>query len=66
MAADSINYELRPNKNVERKLFMEMFRRLEKRLNIQDDYRYIGLGGLWFSDFSMIHRMLGTHRPCFH
>ena len=59
MAADSINYEVRPNKNVERKLFMDMFKRLENRLNIQDDYRYIGLGGLWFSDFTMIHRMLG-------
>jgi len=58
MAVDSINYGVRPNKNVERKLFVEMFRRLDGRLNIRD-YRYIGLGGLWFADFSLIHRGLG-------
>ena len=58
MAADSINYQLRPNKNVERKMFIEMFRRLESQLPIRD-YRYIGLGGLWFADFLLIHRELG-------
>ena len=58
MPADSINYQLRPNKNVERKLFIEMFRRLDGALNISE-YRYIGMGGLWFADFSLIHRRLG-------
>lgn len=58
MAADSINYQVRPNKNVERKLFIEMFRRLDHRLNF-GEYRYIGMGGLWFADFTLIHRELG-------
>ncbi len=58
MAADSVNYQLRPNKNIERKLLIEMFRCLDGQLNLSD-YRYIGLGGLWFADFSLIHRQLG-------
>ena len=58
MAADSINYQLRPNKNVQRKLFIEMFRRLDRHLNLEE-YRYIGMGGLWFGDFSLVHRELG-------
>ena len=58
MAIDSINYQIRPNKNVERKLFLEMFRRLDDRLDITQ-YRYVGLGGLWFADFSLFHRRLG-------
>ena len=58
MPADSVNYQLRPNKNVERKLFIEMFRRLDHRLGI-GNYRYIGMGGLWFADFTLVHRELG-------
>lgn len=58
MAADSINYLLRANKNVARKLFVEMLRRLGTTLNIQE-HRYIGLGGLWFADFTLVHRELG-------
>ena len=60
MASDSINYGVRPNKNIERKLFVEMFRHLDNALNIRE-YRYIGLGGLWFADFSLIHRRLGLN-----
>ena len=58
MPVDTINYLLRPNKNVERKLFMEMFRRLDEPLNMRD-HRYIGLGGMWFADFTLIHRKFG-------
>ena len=58
MPVDVINYQLRPSKNIERKLFMEMFRRLDEPLNIRD-YRYIGLGGMWFTDFTLIHRLFG-------
>ena len=58
MPADSINYQLRPNKNVQRKLLMQMFRHLDEPLNV-GDYRYIGLGGLWFGDFTLVHRLFG-------
>lgn len=59
MPADQVNYLVRPNKNVERKLFLEMFRRLEPLL-VLSRYRYVGLGGLWFGDFVLMHRELGT------
>ncbi len=35
-----------------------MLGRLEEPLSIRE-YRYIGLGGMWFSDFILMHRVLG-------
>lgn len=55
---DSVNYLLRPNKNVERKLFLEMFGRLGGDIDF-DGYGYVGMGSLWFVDFNLIHKRLG-------
>ena len=54
---DSVNYSLRPSKNIERKLVFEFLRQLQAVLQIQD-YRYIGFGSMWFVDFILAHRLL--------
>jgi hypothetical protein len=54
----SIHYSMRPAKNVERKLIVETMRRLE-RLTPVSAMRYVGMGSLYFADFSLFHRRLG-------
>lgn len=54
-----INYGLRPAKNVERKLMAEGLGRLD-RLRPLQEFRYIGMGSLYFTDFALFHRRLGV------
>lgn len=59
--AERINYTLRPAKHAERKMFCETF----GRLSVLDDlknYRYIGMGSAYFSDFSLFHKTLGISK----
>lgn len=55
---ESINYMLRPNKNVERKLIASTLSALKKQFSIST-YRYVGFGSMWFSDFVLMHKVLG-------
>ena len=55
---EKINYLLRPAKNVERKMLVEAFRRLSEFGNLPN-YRYIGFGSTFFSDFNLFHKALG-------
>ena len=55
---EKINYSVRPNKNVQRKLIVEILQRLGARYPISE-YRYIGMGSMWFTDFALFHRALG-------
>ena len=54
---DSINYAIRPNKAVERKLVFEVLSVLSPVFNLAG-YRYIGLGAPWFVDVVMAHKVL--------
>lgn len=54
---ETINYGLRPNKAVERKLIFDAFGRLGPVLDLHD-YRYLGLGAILFVDFIMAHQAL--------
>jgi len=49
---------IRPNKNVERKLILATLNRLRLQFSIAD-YRYVGFGSMWFSDFVLMHKALG-------
>lgn len=53
-----IDYRIRPAKNVERKMLLEICSRLGA---IQDmaTYRYVGMGSIYFVDFSLFHRAFG-------
>jgi hypothetical protein len=54
----TVSYHLRPNKAVDRELFLALLGRLAGGLLIEK-YSYIGLGGPFLEDFRMIHARLG-------
>jgi hypothetical protein len=54
---EEINYALRPNKVVERKLVFEVLSTFLPAVNFST-YNYIGLGSMWFVDFIMAHKLL--------
>ncbi|WCT56769.1 hypothetical protein PQ456_04390 [Paenibacillus kyungheensis] len=55
---EKIDYSLRPAKAIERKMLGELFSRLNIFAPI-NNYRYVGLGSIYFSDFILFHRLLG-------
>lgn len=50
------NYELRPCKFVERRMFIMSLSRIIARFG--GDYQYVGFGGLSFTDFKLFHKEL--------
>ena len=56
-SADNVNYSIRPNKTVERKIVFEMLASLVPVYDLSC-YRYIGFGALWFVDFIFAHKYL--------
>ncbi len=57
----SVPYRLRPNKAVDRELFLALLSRLGAALSIEG-HRYIGLGGPFLEDFRLVHARLGISR----
>ena len=57
-AASSLPYQLRPNKAVDRELFLSLLARLSGSLKLED-YTYVGLGGPFLEDFRLVHSRLG-------
>lgn len=60
---ERIDYSLRTNKNIERKLVFDHLRGLQPPLDFSS-YRYLGFGSLWFVDFVLAHRALGIRQLC--
>lgn len=58
---DHVNYAIRPNKAVERKIIFSNLTTLSSRLPLAD-FQYVGLGSMWFVDFNIAHRALGITR----
>ena len=58
---DKINFLLRPNKSVERKMVCEMLSGISSIKDLSA-YMYIGLGSVYFADFLLFHRNLGIAR----
>jgi hypothetical protein len=56
---DAVNYAIRPNKAVERKIVFSALAKVSRIVDLSA-YRYIGLGSLWFVDFLMAHKILGV------
>ncbi|WP_026776286.1 O-methyltransferase [Polaribacter sp. Hel_I_88] len=54
------NYNYRPAKSIERKLFVELLKEIYG-ISPGNDCSYIGLGSVFFSDFKMIHKELGIN-----
>lgn len=57
-SASSLPYRLRPNKAVDRELFLSLLARLAATLRIED-HQYVGLGGPFLEDFRLVHARLG-------
>jgi len=55
------DFSVRPNKSIERKLMLECFLLLASEFPIRD-YRYIGFGSFWFTDFLLFHKRLGIRK----
>jgi len=55
----TIDYRIRPAKHAERLMMCEAFRRL--RFGTVSSYQYVGLGSVYFSDFTLFHRALGIN-----
>ncbi len=56
--AQDFSYQLRPRKNVERKMLCEAFTRLNAVAALTS-YRYVGMGAVEFRDFLLVHQRLG-------
>ena len=54
---DHVNYAIRPNKAVERRIVFEILDSLKPVLD-WPEYFYIGLGAPWFVDFVIAHKVL--------
>jgi hypothetical protein len=57
---EAINYGIRPNKAVERRLIFETLAKIGARTEFSE-YRYIGFGALLFIDFTHAHLGLGIN-----
>lgn len=60
-AGSSLPYRLRPNKSVDRELFLSLLTRLAPKLSVEK-YQYVGLGGPFLEDFRLMHARLGIAR----
>ncbi|MGB3624396.1 MAG: O-methyltransferase [Henriciella sp.] len=56
-----INYSIRPAKHAERRMVAEIIRRLHVFAPLEQ-YEYVGMGSLWFTDFSLFHRLFGLKK----
>jgi hypothetical protein len=54
-----VNYLLRLKKQIERKIIIEVFQKLNRHPDIPiNEYCYFGLGSVYFADFILIHKYL--------
>ncbi|MDR2123193.1 MAG: hypothetical protein LBP34_08725 [Flavobacteriaceae bacterium] len=57
-----LNYETRPLKFTERKMLLSAFNRIIN--HYQNNYQYIGFGGISFTDFKLFHKELHINEMC--
>jgi hypothetical protein len=58
---NQFNYNYRPAKAVERKIFIELLKEMYGITGLLDA-TYIGLGSIFFSDFRLVHKELGISK----
>lgn len=54
-----LNYEIRPNKFVERRILLASLYQIV--INMKQEYQYVGFGGLAFTDFKLFHKELNIN-----
>lgn len=55
---EKVNYLLRPRKQIERKIIIELLRLIQDI----DKYNYIGLGSIFYYDFILFHKLLNINK----
>ena len=58
----SVAYDLRPAKQVERRMLLDFFRRLSGAGTPVESYHYTGMGSIHFIDHILFHKFLGIDR----
>jgi len=61
MSGSSLPYRLRPNKAVDRELFLSLLMRLTPKLGLEKCH-YVSLGGPFLEDFRLVHSRIGIGR----
>lgn len=61
MSASTIPYHLRPQKSVDRRLFLDLLNRFERHKTLKN-YAYISMGAYPLEDHKLVHRLLGITR----
>src|SRR4051794_5607510 len=59
MTGASLPYRLRPNKTVDREIFIELLTFIDRYVQIRD-HLYIGFGGPSLEDFKLFHSRFGN------
>ena len=54
---EKVNYFLRPKKQIERKLIIDILQELKPQINLKK-YLYIGFGSIYYYDFILFHKFL--------
>lgn len=57
-----VQYDLRPSKQVERRIFLDFFRRLASFGIPVEEFRYTGMGSIHFIDHILFHKFLGIDK----
>jgi len=57
-----VQYDLRPAKQVERRMIVDALQRLAAAQFSIADYQYTGFGSFYFVDFIMFHKLLGLNK----
>lgn len=60
---EKINYLLRPKKQIERKIFIDLLNKIQNlgEANLKD-YYYIGMGSIFYYDFILFHKFLNISK----
>lgn len=58
---DAVAYHLRPNKTIDRHVFIDLLTRIQGFASLHD-YEYFGFGGPYLEDFRLIHAHFGIKR----
>ena len=57
-----VDYNLRPAKQIERRMILDTFHNLGTVGFPIRDYKYVGFGSIYFVDFAMFHKLLGIRK----
>ncbi len=55
---EKINYMLRPRKQIERKISIEILQELQQIVPGFEEFRYIGMGSIYYYDYILFHKYL--------